>query len=163
MSREQGSTPEQHGWQGPAIGLALALAFHAASLHAGEAPQVVVNSLGMKMLPIPAGTFQMGSVDGEFDERPVHQVTIRQPFLLAATEVTNAQYEQFDPKHRALRGKRDSREDDEAVIFVSWHEAMAFCKWLTRRRGSRTVCRPRRSGNMPAARGRRPPTTPATT
>jgi formylglycine-generating enzyme required for sulfatase activity len=95
-----------------------------------------VNSLGMRMLPIPAGSFDMGSADGDFDERPVHRVTIGRPFLMAVTEVTNAQYEQFDPAHRALRGKRGlSCADDEAVICVAWHDAVAFCNWLSRQEG----------------------------
>jgi formylglycine-generating enzyme required for sulfatase activity len=73
---------------------------------------------------------------GDFDERPVHNVTIAKPFFIGAFEVTNAQYEQFDPAHRALRGKRGfSQADDEAVIFVSWNEAQAFCDWLSKKEG----------------------------
>ena len=94
------------------------------------------------MLRIEPGTFQMGSTDGErggpgtADERPVHTVTLSQPFWMAATPITNAQYEQFDPAHRALRGKRGlSSLDDEAVLYVSWHEAVAFCEWLSEREG----------------------------
>ena len=49
------------------------------------------NSLGIRMLPIPAGSFQMGSGDGEWDERPAHLVTISRPFRMSAAEVTNAQ------------------------------------------------------------------------
>jgi formylglycine-generating enzyme required for sulfatase activity len=78
----------------------------------------------------------MGSADGDWDERPTHEVTISQPFLMGVTEVTNAQYEQFDPQHKQLRGKLGfSKEDDEAVVFVSWAEAAAFCKWLSEKEG----------------------------
>ncbi len=95
-----------------------------------------VNSLGMEMVPIPAGRFLMGCEVGEFDEQPIREVTIAEPFSMSATEVTNAQYEQFDPSHGELRGKRGlSHEDDEAVIFVSWHDAVAFCAWLSEREG----------------------------
>jgi len=73
---------------------------------------------------------------GDFDEHPAHMVRITRPFYLAVLEVTNAQYELFDPGHRDLRGKRGfSRADDEAVIFVNWHEAKAFCEWLSRKEG----------------------------
>ena len=90
-----------------------------------------VNSLGMRLMRIEPGSFLMGSEEGDFDERPVHKVTISKPFYLAVCEVTNAQYEQFDPEHRKLRGKLGfSKEDDEAVVFVSWHEATQFCQWL---------------------------------
>ncbi len=53
---------------------------------------------------------------------------------MAATEVTNAQYEQFDPEHRELRGKLGfSKQDDEAVVFVRWHDAVKFCEWLSKK------------------------------
>ena len=69
---------------------------------------------------------------GDFDERPAHRVTISRPFYMGAFEVTNAQFELFDPSHRLLRGKNGfSKEDDEAAIFVSWYDAMAFCEWLS--------------------------------
>jgi formylglycine-generating enzyme required for sulfatase activity len=94
------------------------------------------NSLGMKMVRIEAGQFRMGSEDGQWDEHPVNQVAISSSFYLGATEVTNAQYERFDPEHRKLRGKLGySQEDDEAVVFVSWADAIAFCKWLSQKEG----------------------------
>ena len=95
------------------------------------------NSIAMQLVRIEAGSFLMGSPEGgDSDERPAHRVAIGEPFYMSATEVTNAQYERFDPEHSTLRGKRDlSREDDEAVIFVSWNEAAAFCKWLSEKEG----------------------------
>jgi len=97
----------------------------------------LANSLDMDLTPIEPGSFMMGQAEGgEWDERPVHKVTITKPFYMAATQVTNAQYEQFDPSHRGLRGQRDlSKEDDEAVVFVNWHEAVAFCEWLSAKEG----------------------------
>ena len=73
---------------------------------------------------------------GDFDERPVHPVTIRNSFQMSAFEVTNREYEQFDPAHKALRGKWGySKADDEAVVFVSWNDAHAFCRWLSKKEG----------------------------
>jgi len=96
-------------------------------------PQTFTNSLGMELVRIAPGSFNQGSADGEFDEKPVHRVTISRPFFIGATEVTNAQYEQFDPSHKNLRGRRGlSKEDNEAVVFVSWNDAVAFCRWLSR-------------------------------
>ena len=58
------------------------------------------------------------------------------PFRMSATEITNAQYEAFDPSHKALRGyKGFSKADDEAVVMVSWEEATTYCEWLSRRTG----------------------------
>lgn len=103
----------------------------------GEGPGVFTNSIGMKMVCVERGSFQMGQEkDGDFDERPVHKTTISRSFHLSAFEVTNTQYEQFDPQHRALRGKLGfSKEDNEAVVFVSWEEATAFCRWLSEKEG----------------------------
>ncbi len=95
------------------------------------------NSLNMHMVRIQPGSFNMGSRHGgDFDEQPVHRVIITQPFAMSATEVTNQQYEQFDKGHRALRGKLGfSKGDDEAAVFIDWHQAVAFCTWLSKREG----------------------------
>jgi formylglycine-generating enzyme required for sulfatase activity len=100
-----------------------------------------VNTLGMKFVRIEPGTFLMGQTadpdrPGDWDERPVHTVHLTIPFYMGVTEVTNAQYEQFDPAHRVRRGERRlSKDDDEAAIFVTWHDATAFCVWLSQREG----------------------------
>ncbi|MBR3989464.1 MAG: SUMF1/EgtB/PvdO family nonheme iron enzyme [Bacteroidales bacterium] len=57
-------------------------------------------------------------------------------FRMSPTEITNAQYEAFDPSHKAYRGyKGFSKADDEAVIMVNWEEADAYCAWLSRKTG----------------------------
>jgi hypothetical protein len=71
----------------------------------------------MNMVRIEPGSFMMGSEGGDWDERPVRKVTISQPFFMSTTEVTNAQYEQFDPRHKQYRGKLGfSKADGEAVF-----------------------------------------------
>jgi len=74
---------------------------------------------GQKPLPdgliIPEGQLSKKTTfpNGDFDEHPTHQVEITKPFYLGMYEVTNAQYEQFDPTHRNLRGKLGfSKADD---------------------------------------------------
>ena len=130
--------------------------------HTGAMPEGKrhTNTLGIELVRVEPGTFLMGhdgsrlpqellrpaEPDGEckvwlpetgdFDERPAHRVTINQPFYLGVTQVTNDQYEWFDPLHAYLRGKQGfSIDGEEAVVFVSWHEAQAFCEWLGRREG----------------------------
>ena len=74
--------------------------------------------------------------DENYDEAPMHKVYISKPFKMGLTEVTNAQYELFCPEHKSLRGKNGfSSEDDEAVVFVTYQDAVAFCDWLTRKEG----------------------------
>lgn len=119
------------------LGLALAVGAVA------KAAESYSNSLGMTMVRIEPGSFCMGSPEGEttlpsdqWDEQPRRKVTIAHPFYMAATEVSNAQYERFDPEHRKWRGLRGVSEgDDEAVTYVSWQDAVAFCKWLSAREG----------------------------
>ena len=96
-----------------------------------------VNSIGMRLVRIEAGSFEMGSKSGgDWDEYPAHKVEISQPLYMGETEVTNAQYEKFDAKHKNMRGKLGfSRDDNEAVVFVTWHQAVAFCDWLSKKEG----------------------------
>ncbi|MBE3577924.1 MAG: SUMF1/EgtB/PvdO family nonheme iron enzyme [Limnochordales bacterium] len=88
----------------------------------------------MRMIRVEPGSFMMGSSDGDFDERPQHRVSITYAFYMSETPVTNAQYEQYDPAHGSLRGKAGiSQDDDEAVVFVSWYDAVRFCEWLSKK------------------------------
>ena len=92
----------------------------------------------IELVEIPAGSYYMGSEGkGEnFDEAPVHKVNISKTFRMGATEVTNAQYELFRPEHKKLRGKNNvSIEDDDAVVNVSYQDAVDFCRWLSEKEG----------------------------
>jgi|GEM_PF-656200 len=93
------------------------------------------NSIGMEFVRIEPGAFMMGSTDGEYDEAPVHQVDITYPFYIGAYEVTNEQYEQYDGGHSYLNHRGFSANPDEAVVFVTWHDADGFCRWLSDREG----------------------------
>src|SRR5205807_1360180 len=61
----------------------------------GPVAPTLVNSIGMELVLIPAGTFLMGSPDGEGEEaeRPQHEVEITRPFLLGACPVTQQEYQ----------------------------------------------------------------------
>ncbi len=101
------------------------------------------NSLNIEMLEVPSGSFLMGAVpddsDALWDEIPQHKVTITYPFLISATEISNQQYEQFDPSHKSRRGDGKgvgfSLGDDEPVVNVSRKDAIAFCEWLSKKEG----------------------------
>ncbi len=114
----------------------------------------LTNDLGMAFVAIPAGSFMMGApfsggappgspdadpadvAGGEYDEAPAHVVRLARPFLMAETPVTNAQYERFDPDHARFHGYLGfSQGDDEAVVQVNWHDAVAFCAWLSAQDG----------------------------
>ena len=54
--------------------------------------------------------------------------TVAQPFYITQTEVTNAQYEVFDPDHYR---HSSSPAGANPASFVKWAQAVAFCEWLT--------------------------------
>lgn len=95
------------------------------------AADAITNSLGMKLVPIAAGEFTMGSdrKPANWDELPLHRVTVSAPFHIAETEVTVEQYRKFKP---------DAPLNGAFAPFaagVSWNDAIAFCAWLGEREG----------------------------
>ena len=94
------------------------------------------------------------------DELPLHPVRITKPFFMAATEVTVGQFRQFvkETGHKTDAEKGDGgmifsktegrwvprkqmkwdsapwkMADNQPVVFVSWNDAQAFCRWLSRK------------------------------
>ncbi|MCK4983507.1 MAG: SUMF1/EgtB/PvdO family nonheme iron enzyme, partial [Victivallaceae bacterium] len=53
----------------------------------------IISGLGMKLIYVAPGTFQMGSNDGESDEKPVHEVTISKGFWIGKYELTQREYQ----------------------------------------------------------------------
>jgi len=103
----------------------------------------------LELVHIPGGPFVMGSERGYANERPAHPVVIDQAFWIGRFEVSNRQYRCFDPEHNSgletgevyqfgddERGQRLNRPE-QAVVRVSWHQAMAFCAWLSNKTGLR--------------------------
>ncbi|HEV2717493.1 MAG TPA: SUMF1/EgtB/PvdO family nonheme iron enzyme [Terriglobales bacterium] len=83
---------------------------------------------------IPEGWFWMGSESGQDNERPVHRVWI-DAFLLAACQVTNAEYLRFLHATGAVAPPHwdDAQFNNpkQPVVAVSWLEAKQYCDWLS--------------------------------
>ncbi len=134
-------------------------------------PKRVVNTIGMALRRIPAGRGWVGSPPGErhryeycvvafnreipdsYERR--RKVTIRREFYMGETEVTNAQFRSFWPKHRSRLHASDTKVgllilhshvpdsaicrlsavsidgDDQPATCISWVDAAAFCAWLS--------------------------------
>ena len=96
-----------------------------------ETEKTITNSIGMKLVLIPAGEFMMGSPESdEFaadDEMPQHRVRITKPFYLGVYEVTQKQYEQVMHTNPSRFGG-DWRRPVESV---SWDDAVEFCRRLS--------------------------------
>ena len=86
-----------------------------------------------ELVPIPGGTFTMGSDTGEPDEQPRHEVKVS-GFAMGKHEVTNEEFERFNPEHRKFRNGNSWR-DREPVLAVSWVDAVRYCNWLSEQAG----------------------------
>jgi uncharacterized protein (TIGR02996 family) len=118
-----------------------------ALLASGVRPVVpeVVNSLGMRLALIPAGTFLMGSPrneEGREEDEPQHEVELPGPFYLGVFAVTQGEYRAVTrrgPGHfrrgGISAGKLGTIADTSRfpVECVSWEEAAEFCRRLTKR------------------------------
>ena len=112
-----------------------------------EEPQTKIVGPGIKLVRIPGGTFQMGSNEGNADEKPVHTVTV-DSFWMGEAEVTIGQYvaflnevnpsvEQFDQwisfdirAYIIKNGNKYYAEkgwENYPMVVVSWYGARDFC------------------------------------
>jgi formylglycine-generating enzyme required for sulfatase activity len=102
-----------------------------------------VNSVGMTMLELPAGSFtrQAETISAMVEQH----ITVPESFLLADCEVTRAQFQQFidDPQYPKTEKPTDwfgssfrsSPTDRHPVQSLSWYHAVLFCNWLSRKEG----------------------------
>jgi len=86
--------------------------------------EIMVNSVGMKLKQIPAGTFTMGSKENS-NEKPVHEVEISKAFYIGIYEVAQAEY-------KAVMGNNPSNFNgtNAPVENVNWIDANNFCRKL---------------------------------
>jgi formylglycine-generating enzyme required for sulfatase activity len=99
-------------------------------------PKEITNSVGMKLVLIPKGTFMMGSPEseeGRQKEETQHEVTISKDYYLGVYEVTQAQYEKVMGKNPSyFQGAKVGNENaDLPVENVSWDDTVEFCKRLS--------------------------------
>ena len=89
-----------------------------------------------EMVVVPAGRFRMGDLagGGASNEKPVHDVTIDDPFAVGRYEVTFAEWDAC-----VAGGGCTHRPDDggwgrgtRPVINVSWDDAQEYVRWLSR-------------------------------
>jgi len=92
-------------------------------------PPTITDKTGITMKLVPAGRFTRGSTLGKADDRiPVRRIYVS-AFYIDACEITNAQYEKFDPSH--VRSPY-SPGDDTPVTNVSWEDAQRYCAWRSK-------------------------------
>ena len=114
------------------------------------------------MIVVPPGHFDMGSPDSEAgrdnDEGPVHQVTVGYRFAVGVHEVTRGEFGRFVSATNRVMGNKCatwrndrwwdesgtnwrhpgfSQTDEHPVVCVSWNDAKAYARWLSRETGQR--------------------------
>jgi formylglycine-generating enzyme required for sulfatase activity len=90
----------------------------------------------LEMVVVPAGDFDMGSNDNPH-EKPVHHVTIANPFAIGRHEVTFADWDQCVAGGGCNYSANDHGfgRDTRPVIDVSWDDAQMFVRWLSQKTG----------------------------
>lgn len=109
---------------------------------------------GMTFVYVAPGKFEMGTKEGDGDEVPEKNVTIRKPFWIGVREVQLSEYRVFLVASGEVDSFMDWRDvnlpflmkpgypgntqngfgasDNQPVMEVTWYGATAFCTWLTR-------------------------------
>ncbi|HLJ95705.1 MAG TPA: formylglycine-generating enzyme family protein [Gemmataceae bacterium] len=147
-SPARGSAPDQAPASAPAA-------------HKAYTEKIAGSDVKFDMVPIPGGTFVMGSPANEAgrqaDEGPEHPVTIR-PFWMGKTEVTWDEYDQYWKQEEGAKRENQKPEDKAAdavsrptppyadetfghgreghpVLCITHHAAMEYCRWLSAKTG----------------------------
>ncbi len=127
-----------------------------------NAGEIITNTIGMKLVYIPAGEFMMGSPSNDKDsndwERPQHQAKISKGFWMGVYEITVGHFQRFvddtgyktDAEKEGWASAPDgnswgkvnganwknpgfSQTDTHPVVNVSWNDAISFCEWMSRK------------------------------
>lgn len=104
-----------------------------------------------KMVYVRGGYFWLGNAQGNIDENPVRKIYL-EDYYIARHEVTNREYREFVEStghcvpYSALPEAKEFNWDpldlsypeksgECPVVLVSWHDATAYCRWLSGRYG----------------------------
>ncbi len=94
-----------------------------------------------EMVRIPAGEFVRGTGLGGYDEQPERRIFL-DAYQIDRYEVTNYHYQQFvqatghrksGPPSRYAKNMSKMRGINQPVVYVSWDDAEAYCRWKGKR------------------------------
>lgn len=131
-------------------GLAIGAIAYSSSKGGGQGLSAVPSASAPKPVPKPdvvapgamariaAATLQMGSIEGDDDEKPVHEVKV-ETFELDMTEVRVADYKACVDAGKCTAPNKgtycnwDAKRDDHPVNCLDWEQAGAYCKFVGKR------------------------------
>lgn len=106
---------------------------------------ISIEEHSLDFVEIPAGKFVMGSVTGFQDEYPQAIVEIKDSFMMATTEITNALFKEFKADHDSkvvdqqwkdhIYAGYPANKPEMPAVRVTWEEAIAFTEWLSEKTG----------------------------
>jgi serine/threonine-protein kinase PpkA len=89
------------------------------------------------LIRIPAGSFIMGD-DSNMHTAPTHKVTLSKAFAISKYEITFEEYDFFaQSTGKPLPGDNGWGREDRPIIHVSWEDANAYARWLSKTTGKK--------------------------
>jgi formylglycine-generating enzyme required for sulfatase activity len=89
---------------------------------------------GTVMILVRPGRFTMGASrrdPGQRANETLREAHLVRPYYLGATEVTNAQFQKYRPKHPSGRfGSLALDVPSHPVVNLRWEDAAGYCNWL---------------------------------
>ncbi|MGJ8697667.1 MAG: formylglycine-generating enzyme family protein [Verrucomicrobiaceae bacterium] len=132
------------------------------------ASEPLTSSANITLVPIPAGTFIIGSPDsekGRSRDEAQRKVEITKPFHIASTEITQKQWvdvmgttfddlinKQRGPVGRGanLASTPSATGDEQPMCFVNWSDALEFCHTLTKKDRAANIIPSTSEYNLPS-------------
>jgi formylglycine-generating enzyme required for sulfatase activity len=114
--------------------LAVKLRVTGAAAATAALPERITAPDGTVMILVRPGRFTMGASrrdPGQRANETLREVHLVRPYYLGATEVTNAQFQKYRPKHQSGRlGSLALDVPSHPVVNLRWEDAAGYCNWL---------------------------------
>lgn len=138
--------PDIHGWNAGQVQARQRATAEKLGLPVFFRHRLKTGGQGPVMAVIPSGSFLMGSEAGfwlfggergrQANEGPQHRVSFAAPFAIGRFAVSFAEYDLFcEATGRGKPGDEGWGRGKRPVVNVDWHDAWAYCRWLSRQTG----------------------------
>jgi len=95
---------------------------------------VAENQKGPLLRVLAGGDFVMGNDDNP-DDQPARSVSLANPYAISVFEITRADYILYCEQAGTGCPGEPWPGEELPVVDVNWHEAVAYCAWLTEKTG----------------------------